>query len=179
MSVVIEQNSEQLKASLAFHSRVELHSICLLEAKIERLQDWKKLESPIKIEVEHTAKQAHLGEDDAEIATAFRFRAVDSSRFKTEALSVECTYQASYSLAPEYKPSAAEIEAFQLGNAVFNAWPFFREFVQTNVARMGLPVPPVPFLRLISKQESPNVDTVQQVKPKLPKPKKNKKTQVG
>ena len=49
------------------------------------------------------------------------------------------------------------MKAFQNGNAIFNLWPYFRECLQNNLQRMGLPPLTAPFLRL-------------QLKPKLRKP---------
>jgi len=41
------------------------------------------------------------------------------------------------------------VHAFSLTNGVFNAWPYWREFVQTTTGRMGLPRPViVPVFRL-------------------------------
>jgi hypothetical protein len=154
MSILIEQEVEQVKASVAFHAHADLNAIYLLASKSERGTDWDRLKQPIRLEFKHTPRYAHVGKEGAEIHTAFRFRAIDSSPGMAQALLVECTFQANYSLAARYKPSSAEIEAFQSGNAIFNAWPFFREFVQTNVSRMGLPIPPVPFLRLIPKRHA-------------------------
>jgi hypothetical protein len=67
---------------------------------------------------------------------------------------IECSFEAEYRFRDDM-PSEEQIEAFGSANAVFNCWPFFREFVQTSVARMHFPPPPVPFLRLVRKSESP------------------------
>ena len=41
------------------------------------------------------------------------------------------------------------LHAFSATNGVFNAWPYWREFVQNTTARMGLPTPViVPVFRL-------------------------------
>jgi hypothetical protein len=42
--------------------------------------------------------------------------------------------------------AAQDVRAFAEFNATFNAWPFWREFVQSMTARMGLPAVVVPLL---------------------------------
>ena len=61
---------------------------------------------------------------------------------------VECRYALAYELRPGYSPSREELDAFREGNAIFHCWPYSRELVQNMTARMGLPIPPLPFLRL-------------------------------
>lgn len=42
-------------------------------------------------------------------------------------------------------------EAFAQSNGVYNAWPYWREFVQNTVARMNLPPLTIPVFRLMPK----------------------------
>lgn len=44
------------------------------------------------------------------------------------------------------------LEAFGKINGVYNAWPYWREFVQNTVARMGLPPLIVPTFRVIQSK---------------------------
>ena len=41
-----------------------------------------------------------------------------------------------------------ELDAFGQVNAVFNAWPYWRELVQSSLARMSMPLLAVPVFRL-------------------------------
>ena len=74
---------------------------------------------------------------------------------KAPVFSVECVYELCYRLKEDYKPQADEIEAFKNGNAVFNCWPYFREFFQNLTARMGQTPPPLPLLRIVPKPATP------------------------
>lgn len=50
--------------------------------------------------------------------------------------------------------SAADVKAFADFNSTFNAWPYWREFVQSMTARMGLPsviIPVLPVPNLIAR----------------------------
>ncbi len=61
---------------------------------------------------------------------------------------VACRYALQYALKEGYTPSQDELDAFKEGNAVFQCWPYSRELVQNFTMRMGLQIPPMPFLRL-------------------------------
>lgn len=59
---------------------------------------------------------------------------------------VRATFRLVYRL-PQ-KMAAADLKAFTGVNAVFNAWPFWRELVHNSAARMNLPPPTVPLLKI-------------------------------
>jgi hypothetical protein len=66
---------------------------------------------------------------------------------------VECAFDLDYELADKsFQPSPESVTAFKDGNAVFNCWPYTREFVHNMAARMGLELPPLPLLRIVPKQ---------------------------
>ena len=44
-------------------------------------------------------------------------------------------------------------EAFAQSNGVYNAWPYWREFVQNTVARMNLPPLTIPVFRLVPEKK--------------------------
>ena len=62
--------------------------------------------------------------------------------------SLEAEYTVLYRLPDGFQPSTEAIKFFAATNAVFNAWPFFRELVHSLVARMGMPPLMVPLLKL-------------------------------
>ncbi len=73
---------------------------------------------------------------------------------------IECTMKAIYALRPEFIPTDEQVASFQTGNAVFNCWPYFREFLQSNLQKMGYPISQLPLLRLepeCSKQPDPEL----------------------
>jgi preprotein translocase subunit SecB len=44
-------------------------------------------------------------------------------------------------------------EIFGQSNGIYNAWPYWREFVQNITSRMGLPVLTIPVFRIISETQ--------------------------
>ena len=54
--------------------------------------------------------------------------------------------------------SSEELEAFGEVNAVFNAWPYWRELVQASLARMLLPPLTLPVFRVLHAKTDDEVD---------------------
>jgi hypothetical protein len=69
---------------------------------------------------------------------------------KTEVLvSIRARFIVMYSVTSFEGIDDEHLRAFSATNGVFNAWPYWREFVQNMTARMGLPVPiTIPVFRL-------------------------------
>jgi hypothetical protein len=61
---------------------------------------------------------------------------------------VKARFALSYTLPEGFQATKEEIAAFARVNAVFNAWPYFREYVQSTAARMMLPTVTLPLYRL-------------------------------
>ena len=61
---------------------------------------------------------------------------------------VQGLFELSYKIPDESHFSSDELEAFGEVNAVFNAWPYWREWVQTSLARMALPPLTIPVYRV-------------------------------
>ncbi len=88
------------------------------------------------------------------IQTSFWFKAFGDDLLEEVVIDISCVFESHYEIADTgFSPGGEQLEAFRRGNAVFNAWPYFREFVQSAVTRMGATAPPVPFLRLVPKNE--------------------------
>ena len=61
---------------------------------------------------------------------------------------VRAAFELSYRIPGDEHFSSEELAAFARTNAVFNAWPYWREFVQASLARMSMPALTVPLFRL-------------------------------
>ena len=80
----------------------------------------------------------------------------------TEASQVEvrATFELSYRIPENQSVSGEEWQAFADVNAVFNAWPYWRELVHTSFARMGLPPLTVPVFRVRRTDDSGDSEEV-------------------
>lgn len=61
---------------------------------------------------------------------------------------ISASFHLVYELPSELKPDRSEILAFAQTNAVYNAWPYWREFVQSMTSRMNVPPLTLPLLRI-------------------------------
>jgi preprotein translocase subunit SecB len=75
-----------------------------------------------------------------------------------ERMRVDCEFTLRYALSPSLDATEEHFKHFANLNAVVNAWPYYREAVQSCVARMGLPTLVLPLFRL------------PQLNPKVPNP---------
>lgn len=64
------------------------------------------------------------------------------------ALSIEATYNAVYEIPADHDANQDALDLFAHTNGTFNLWPYWREFVQTTSARMGLAGLTVPTYRI-------------------------------
>jgi hypothetical protein len=65
---------------------------------------------------------------------------------------VDCVFEVAYRIRDSYSPSEAEKSSFSRGTAVFNCWPYAREFLRDVTARLGHQVPALPLLRISPKK---------------------------
>ena len=66
---------------------------------------------------------------------------------------IACTLALTYTSPKAMGFTAEHLQAFADANGIYNAWPYWREFVQSATARMGLPPLMVPSYRLVSTDE--------------------------
>jgi hypothetical protein len=157
---VIEQTAEQARLAFEFHTHAEIHSIRLRKARLvsEGLPGTDS--GPIELRLARKARRVEAPEGIVRLEIDFRVEGRKGSgasgagprKSGLRLLLVECTWEADYLLAEGYQPAPETISAFKDGNAIFNCWPYFREFVQSAVARMNLPPLTLPLLRLLPKR---------------------------
>ncbi|MCC5830871.1 MAG: hypothetical protein JJU36_15600 [Phycisphaeraceae bacterium] len=63
-------------------------------------------------------------------------------------LLIGATFQLVYQLPEIDKYGKDQLQAFAEVNAVYNVWPYWREYVQSTLARMGLPTITMPAYRI-------------------------------
>jgi hypothetical protein len=75
----------------------------------------------------------------------------------TTEVQVDASFELVYSFPQDMDPppSPDELQAFADTNAIMNCWPYWRELVQTTVAKMNLPPLLVPLVRWVSPKPKP------------------------
>jgi hypothetical protein len=150
----ISQTAEEIKQSLMVNANTAINVIRLAEATLWSVSPDKfDPEMTVESEVRYRPGTCRRSDGSVFFGINFKFtvrRSQEESTSKPqELIKISCTLEADYSLNPKFDPTTSQLKAFHHGNAVFNCWPYFREFVQNSSLRMHLPPPPVPFLRLM------------------------------
>lgn len=161
MAIVIRQNESDVKLAFDVHRHAEIVKIRLASASMraEDFRDTSEQNLQIRFAYESAHKPAQVGV--LRIQVKFRMQGSvkqdsETSREKAKAaVKVECIFEADYSLKPEFEITPEHIRAFREGNAIFNLWPYFREFLQSHVTAMALPPFVAPFLRIQPKLPAP------------------------
>ena len=175
--MIIEQDQEQLHNAIALHTKAEISSVRLAWAR-----SWSRPMMPnilppsSPFNIAYKVGDFHLGAGHLTLETDFNLVVFEAGKEQEYSSSepmirIDCRFEAQYSLAPEYIPTEREIEAFRSANAIFNCWPYFREYIQGTTIKMGLPALVIPFLRIVVKKtdqpaipqqiEAPSVATKQ------------------
>ena len=157
--MIIQQTAEQATLAFELHSHAEIKSIRLLRSRVASRSFLEPPHGPVMLTIEHKARQAPGPEGVLRLEVNFRVTGVQKESGPTmraatarePLLVIECTWVLDYQLASGYRPTPEAVKAFKEGNAVFNCWPYFREYVQSTVSRMDLPPLTLPLLRLMPK----------------------------
>ena len=151
MSLLLQQTKDEVSLAVALAKRSDIVSVGLRGAKLT-CGPASNLKRTLKPSLGFEPGRAVVSKQSFSIETNYWFRGLGEDPQQEPIIEITCTLESRYDITdPDFEPSAEQLEAFRQGNAVFNTWPFFREFVQSSVTRMGSPAPPVPFLRLVPK----------------------------
>lgn len=162
MAIIIQQEHAAAIQSLELIAYTSIRSVRLVEAHVQGpKRHWETaddvvLDSEISFSpADATVIEGSAGESGSlMLVVEFTFRAFQKAQAGVQdILIIRCRFESSYALKPGHSPTSTQISAFHGSNAVFNCWPFFREFVQSMAVRIEFPPPPVPFLVVTSRSE--------------------------
>ncbi len=156
--IIIEQTQEDIVLAFAVHSNAAICGIRLFRSRIAG----QLLDQPTegRIVVRFTMKSRNVEAPKTKLRFEVGFRvsgqvetqpAQKKPEKKGVLVAVACTYAVDYELREGFEPSAKQVKAFKDGNVIFNCWPYFREYLQESVQRMGFPPLTAPFLRVQPK----------------------------
>ena len=130
-------------------SVVEIESVRLCEAHCRSVHPTEiGEESYVKPSHEATVVKEPGESEPLEIEVAFRLEVSNASDQREFQAEIRAKFGLSYQIPADEEFTTEELEAFAGINAVFNAWPYWREWVQTSLSRMGMPVMTVPVFRI-------------------------------
>ena len=163
-AIVIEQTHDETRLGFEVHQNGAINRIRLARAKVASQPIDEAPKSHIAVEFNFKSKPMSAPPNVLRLEIGFRMAGIEEPEDGIEEIPakkpdekpetvvlVECAYEVDYVLREGFEITPAHVKAFKDGNAIFNAWPYFREYLQNNLQRMGLPPLTAPFLRLQPK----------------------------
>ena len=164
-AIVIEQTQDETKLAFEVHQNAAINRIRLARAKVASQTIDEAPKAHIDVTFNFRSKPMSAPPNVLRLEIAFRMAGTEEKEEGEEdapekksddkkpepVVLVECAYEVDYVLREGFEISSVHVKAFKDGNAIFNAWPYFREYLQNNLQRMGLPPLTAPFLRLQPK----------------------------
>ena len=152
-SFSIFQTKEETQLAITVHQNAEIDVVRLARAKAAADRPGIALKGPIVISMDVKAKDVEASPGNLLVEVSFRLsgsRKEDQPKSRT-VVCIECTFEVSYQLRPGFTPTLEQVKAFKDGNAIFNCWPYCRQYVQETIQRLGYPPLMLPFLRVQTK----------------------------
>lgn len=163
-AIVIEQTRDETKLAFEVHQNASLQKIRLARAKLFSRAISEMTGAPVDVEFDFKSRALQSTGSVLRLEISFRVAGIlgadEGSRDSEQAhkepvVSVNCEWEVEYKLREGFRLTPKHIRAFRTGNAIFNTWPYFREYLQENSVRMGYPPIVAPFLRLQPKAVAP------------------------
>lgn len=145
-----------LRAASRISSRVQIGGIRLVEAGGVSPTPGSPPQADVAAQYGATVVQAPDSEGEFRVHARVRVR--DATSDAKPVFLVHATFEILYRLKPGDEVSEHELQSFAQINAVFNAWPYFREFVHMMMMRMDLPPLVIPVYRLPRPEEATKAD---------------------
>jgi hypothetical protein len=148
-----EQKKDPFQLAIPVAERVEILNVILASCKAQRSPAFAFKGDTFSLTTGVTKLGFSKNEDSGRLFVSPTFTVTlkdepESSESGTP-LSIAAKFVLVYSVKSFDAIDHENIRAFAAINGVFNAWPYWREFVQNTTARMGLPRPiTVPVYRL-------------------------------
>jgi hypothetical protein len=153
--MIISQSQDEIQAAIALQSKCELKRVSLrnCHASLEGIES--DLTSPFTLRVSYNSVANAILQGLLTIQVQFSIQGYDSSIPPALLFKIDCAFDLDYQIQDEsFAPSEQSIDAFKDGNAIFNSWPYAREFVTSLTSRMDLHIPALPFLRMVPKPKT-------------------------
>jgi hypothetical protein len=163
----IAQTAEQISALKAFQDHCEMDAITLQSCVASRAKAGAQFIEPFAVKPALSNIASSLQGEQFVVEVSFEYTAWDSSEPSERLFKIDCTFEVCYRLRDSYAPTDEEKSSFSKGTAVFNCWPYAREFLRDITARLGHQTPALPLLRITPKKAE-HASTAKQIKPKSP-----------
>jgi len=158
----IKQDLSQNRQAFVLVQSTSIQAVRLAGARIVRTSAPDDIHGSLETTLSFKEGAARQTVNALQLSVEFEFSIREGGERQSDCsprLTIECSFEALYTLRPDFKPTDEQISAFHASNAIFTCWPYFREFIQNTALRMHFPPPPVPFLLLTPRNDAPPVES--------------------
>ncbi len=145
----IEKKTKDFKSLSRVVKTADLEEIFLTSSNVWRDIDALNCEN-INAKIGFGGELLNLGDGHFTAKVNFSIKGTckdEEEGEEREIIKIEVEYVLAYSLTGEALPKKDDLGPFCEINAVYNAWPYCREYIQTTTNRMGVPALTLPLLK--------------------------------
>jgi len=148
MPTTPHETADRDELAFKVSGKVELIEVVLVSATLSRA-DRPDAETSFAVDLARSTSFKLETVNELRVDSTLRFSAKDLKRkVQANVVEVVATFALTYRLSDTSELSDEHYRAFAELNGTFNAWPYFREFLQTATTRMGFPPFTLPVLRV-------------------------------
>lgn len=163
----VVKRKNKVYPGLLVSDRVQLKDVRLISSKCDQTPEAtlgkKTYDIKYSTEVQVDRKSGYII-----VIAKFHFKAFAKSKAQKPVVIIEASFLLAYKIENFEGLTQKAFKQFANLNGIYNAWPYWREFVQNTIVRMGLPSLSIPVFRIV---EPPKKETVRKkaVKKKVAK----------
>ncbi len=138
---------EVMKCVSAIAQVMQLDSIRFADCAFSYLECTEEVETPVRIGV--MDQKTTLVDEELRVVINFEFHT--PSPFEEESskrVDIRACVEVIYMANEDAEFDESDAEVFGRVNGIYNAWPYWREYVHTSLVRLGLPAFDLPLLRV-------------------------------
>jgi preprotein translocase subunit SecB len=141
---------------LTVSERVELKDIRLISSKFSQTPEAMIGKKTYNINYS-TKVQTDKKNDYLIVIPEFLFEAFGENKTKEPVIVINASFVLTYKINDFQGLTQKGFEQFANLNGIYNAWPYWREFVQNIIARMGLSPLSIPVFRIVQPAKKKNL----------------------
>jgi len=148
----VVKRENNVDAGLLVSDRVQLKDVRLINCKCDQAPEAtvgkKTYNINYSTEVQVDKKAGYII-----VIAKFHFEAFTEGKTQKPVIVIDASFLLSYRIENFEGLTQKGFEQFASLNGVYNAWPYWREFVQNAIVRMGLPTLSIPVFRIVGPQK--------------------------
>lgn len=152
----VSKGKEKFDAGLLVSDRVQLKDVRLVSSKCDQTPEAasgkKTYDINYSTEVQVDRKSGYVV-----VIAKFHFEVFIESKTSQPVILIDASFLLSYKIENFEGLTKKGFERFANLNGIYNAWPYWREFVQNTIVRMGLPSLSIHVFRIVEPLEKKTI----------------------